>query len=253
MYICSILFYFKHKCMSISNILFLDIETAPISNKFEMLDKNMQELWKKKSRYWIGKGEEGQEDIYERIFEEKAGIYAEFAKVICISVGFINDREGIRKIRLNSYFDHDEKKVLSDFSLLLKNYFNNPNKHKLCGHNIKEFDIPFLSRRMIINGLPLPKMLDIAGKKPWETKHLCDTLEMWKFGDYKNYTSLNLLATVLGIKSPKDDIDGSMVGKVYWEDKDLERIKIYCEKDVLTVARIYLKMQNLPDLTEEEE
>ena len=236
--------------MNISNILFLDIETAPVSKEYYELTPIMQDLWKKKSKYWL-KDKEESDEIFAELFSEKAGIYAEFAKVVCISVGYIKEGTGKREMRLNSYYDHDEKKVLSDFSGLLNKHFNNPAKYFLCGHNIKEFDIPFLSRRMIINGLPLPAMLDIAGKKPWETKHLCDTLEMWKFGDYKNYTSLNLLAAILGIKSPKDDIDGSMVGKVYWENNDLERIKTYCEKDVLTVAQIYLRMHNQPLLEEE--
>ncbi len=236
--------------MNISNILFLDIETVPVSKDFNDLSPIMQELWKKKSKYWLKDTEEN-DASYAELFSTKAGIYAEFAKVVCISVGYIKELNGKKEMRLNSYYGEDEKKVLEDFSALLNKHFNNPTKYFLCGHNIKEFDIPFLSRRMIVNGLPLPAMLDIAGKKPWETKHLCDTMEMWKFGDYKNYTSLNLLAAILGIKSPKDDIDGSMVGMVYWEENDLERIKIYCEKDVLTVAQIYLRMHNLPLLEEE--
>ena len=236
--------------MTISDILFLDIETVPVSKEYKELPPIMQKLWKKKSKYWL-KDKEENDEVFAELFSEKAGIYAEFAKVVCISVGYIKESGGKREMRLNSYYGHDEKKVLSDFSELLNKYFNNPDKYSLCGHNIKEFDIPFLSRRMIINGLPLPAMLDIAGKKPWETKHLCDTLEMWKFGDYKNYTSLDLLAAIFGIKSPKDDINGSMVGKVYWETKDLERIKVYCEKDVKTVAQIYLKMKNQPMLEEE--
>jgi len=236
--------------MNISDILFLDIETVPVSKEYYDLPPLIKELWNKKSKYWI-KDKEESDELYAELYSKKAGIYAEFAKVVCISVGYIKEFDGKKEIRLNSYYGDDEKKVLSDFSDLLNKHFNNPNKYFLCGHNIKEFDIPFLSRRMIINGLPLPAMLDIAGKKPWETKHLCDTMEMWKFGDYKNYTSLNLLAAILGIKSPKDDIDGSMVAKVYWEEKDLERIKIYCEKDVTTVAQIYLRMNNFPLLEEE--
>ena len=237
---------------NLGKILFLDIETVPISKSYDDLDEVVKELWQRKSKYWI----KDETDIIEAsagLYSDKAGIYAEFAKVVCISVGFINDNSNDRGIRMKSFFGHEEKEVLSQFSTLVNAHFSNPNIHKLCGHNIKEFDIPFLSRRMIINGLPLPNMLDVMGKKPWETKHLLDTMEMWKFGDYKNYTSLNLLANVLGIKSPKDDIDGSMVGHVYWEDNDLERIKVYCEKDVRTVAQVYLRMHNLPTLIDEEE
>ena len=156
-------------------------------------------------------------------------------------------------MRLKSFYDDDEKVVLMQFSDLLLNYYNNPLKHKLCGHNIKEFDVPFICRRLIINSMAIPPILNVMGKKPWETKHLLDTMEMWKFGDYKNYTSLNLLANVFGIKSPKDDIDGSQVGSVYWEEGDLDRIKVYCEKDVKTVAQVYLKISGLPFLKDEEE
>ncbi len=231
--------------MNLNNILFLDIESVPIKSSYDELDAEYQKLWDKKSKYWIKDLDEENVD-FSQLFHDKAGIYAEFAKVVCISVGYINAKGESNEIRLNSYYGHDEKKVLTDFSDLLDKHFDNPNKYYLCGHNIKEFDIPFLARRMVINGIKLPKMLDIAGKKPWETKHLFDTLEMWKFGDYKNFTSLALLAKVLGIKSPKDDIDGSMVGKVYWEENDIERIKIYCEKDVITVANSFLKLNYLP-------
>lgn len=235
--------------MRLSNILFLDIETVSIKPKFEDLPEDVQELWEKKSKYWKSEAEE--QSIAE-IFSDKAGIFAEFAKIVCISVGYINDSEDKRQIKLKSFYNDDEKVILQDFSNLINNHFNNPNLHSLCGHNIKEFDIPFICRRMIINDITLPIILNVMGKKPWETKHLLDTMEMWKFGDYKNFTSLNLLANVLGIKSPKDDIDGSMVGKVYWEEGNLERIKIYCEKDVRTVAQVYLRMNNHNQLDEEE-
>ncbi len=233
--------------MQLSHILFLDIETVSTAKKFDDLSAEFQELWKRKSRYWLK--EEDDESAAE-IYKDKAGIYAEFAKIVCISVGFITKENDIR---IKSFYDDDEKIVLSQFSELLSNHYNNPLKHQLCGHNIKEFDIPFICRRLIINNMPIPAILDVMGKKPWETKHLLDTLEMWKFGDYKNYTSLNLLANVLGIKSPKDDIDGSQVGNVYWEEGNLERIKVYCEKDVKTVAKVYLRILNLPGINEEEE
>ncbi len=233
--------------MQLSNILFLDIETVSSAKEFLDLNDEFQELWKKKSKYWL---KDEKKDSAEEIYKDKAGIYAEFAKIVCISVGYITKEN---EIRLKSFYDDDEKIVLAQFSELLSNYYNNPMKHQLCGHNIKEFDIPFLCRRLIINNMPIPAILDVMGKKPWETKHLLDTLEMWKFGDYKNYTSLNLLANVLGIKSPKDDIDGSQVGIVYWEEGDLERIKVYCEKDVKTVAKVYLRILSLPGIKEEEE
>ncbi len=233
--------------MELNKILFLDIETVSITSDFGKLNLEFQELWKKKSKYWL-KDEDS--SSVEDIYIEKAGIYAEFAKIVCISVGYINNAN---ELRLKSFYDHDEKVILNQFVDVLDNYFNNPMSNSLCGHNIKEFDIPFICRRLIINGMKIPNILNVMGKKPWETKHLLDTLEMWKFGDYKNYTSLNLLANVLGIKSPKDDIDGSQVGKVYWEENDLERIKIYCEKDVKTVANVYLRILGMPLLNDEEE
>ena len=155
-------------------------------------------------------------------------------------------------LRLKSFANDDETQLLQDFTQLVDQYYNNPNKHYFCGHNIREFDIPYVCRRMIINQLPLPRSLNIAGKKPWETKHLLDTLELWKFGDYKHYTSLNLLTNVFGIPSPKDDIDGSEVGKVYWNEKDLNRIAEYCEKDVLAVVQLLLKYMRQSILEEDQ-
>ncbi|MBK7094679.1 MAG: 3'-5' exonuclease [Saprospiraceae bacterium] len=243
------LFLQKKLIMNLSNILFIDIETVSENKVFDELPSEMQEFWKNKSKYWIKEEGVSETDVSE-IYKNKAGIYAEFAKVICISIGFIYTKNDKNEIRIKSFYGDDEKKLLSEFAELLNNKFDKPEKFRICGHNIKEFDIPFLSRRMVINEIKLPELLNIAGKKPWEVQHITDTMEMWKFGDYKNYTSLALLATILGIKSPKDDIDGSMVGQVYWETGDLERIVRYCEKDVKTVAQIFLRMNYLPLLEE---
>lgn len=215
--------------IKLSTILFLDVETAPLVYQYNDLDENTRKLWDTKFRY--------QQSESPEIQYKKAGIYAEFAKAICISVGFFNDGT----FRIKSFFGTDEKKLLQEFSALLNEHFNRK-EHLLCAHNGKEFDFPFLCRRLLINGLKLPKALNIAGKKPWEVNHL-DTMELWKFGDYKNYTSLNLLANVFNIPTPKDDIDGSDVARVYWEDKNLERIATYCQKDVITVAQLLLKMK----------
>lgn len=231
--------------MSLSNILFIDIETVSEFAAYESLSSEMKEFWKSKSKFWM-KNEGYQEEDLPELYQQKAGIYAEFAKVVCISAGIIYTKDNKNQLRIKSFYGDDEKQVLENFSDLLNSNFNKPDKNKICGHNIKEFDIPFLSRRMLINGVKLPEILNIAGKKPWEVMHLVDTMELWKFGDFKNYTSLALLATVLGIKSPKDDIDGSMVGRVYYDEHDLDRIVTYCEKDVKTVAQIYLKMNYLP-------
>ena len=237
------------------NILFLDIETAPVAGDFEELSEEMQELWGLKCQTILRRPvDEIEYHEMADVFKLKAGIYSEFAKIICISVGFLTRQsDGSDPVlRLKSFSNHQEDKLILEFGDLLNRHFNNPDKFAICGHNIKEFDIPFICRSTLVNQLPLPKMLDIAGKKPWETKHLLDTLEMWKFGDIKNYTSLRLLAALFGIPSPKDDISGADVGRVYWEDRDLDRISSYCEKDVLATVQLFLKFKRLPILKEEQ-
>ena len=220
--------------IKIKNILFLDIETVPYAANFEDLDATFQKLWEEKT-VWQRKEEYTPAEYY----KIKGGIMAEFAKIICISVGYLFTEKSENHFRIKSFYGDDEKKIIADLNTLLNAQFNKK-QHQLCAHNGKEFDFPFIARRTLINGLKLPKLLDIAGKKPWEVNHL-DTMELWKFGDYKHYTSIKLLAALFDIPTPKDDIDGSQVAKVYWEEKDLERIKIYCQKDALTVAQLLLK------------
>ncbi len=233
------------------NILFLDIETVPGHSDFEELNEELQELWGIKCRNILRKtADELEFDEIADQYGQRAGIYAEFGKIVCISVGFLTRQPESNEplLRLKSYANHMEAGLLDDFSELLNKHFNNPDKFAICGHNIKEFDIPYICRRMLVNQLPFPRMLDIAGKKPWETKHLLDTMELWKFGDIKNYTSLRLLAAIFDFPSPKDDMDGSDVASVYWEERDLDRIASYCEKDVLATAQLFLKMKRLPIL-----
>lgn len=225
------------------NILFVDIETVSAVNTFQELPEPIRKLWDKKSAYFR-KADETAESVYGR-----AGIYAEFGKIVCISSGIVIKQENTRGFRIKSFFGHDEKVLLGEFSEMLAKFTNSEDK-QLCGHNGKEFDFPYIARRMLINGLKLPVLLDTAGKKPWEVKHL-DTMELWKFGDYKNYTSLELLAHIFKIPTPKDDIDGSMVGTIYWQENDLDRIKEYCQKDVLTTAQLFLKYKGLPLIEEE--
>lgn len=227
----------------LNNILFLDIETVPEQEHYDKLDPDMRQLWEQKTQYQR-KDEVSGEDFYER-----AGIWAEFGKIITISVGYFVNKADIRNFRVTSFWG-DEKKILNDFSNLLNTHFNGA-QHLLCGHNAKEFDIPFIARRMIINGIALPNKLNLFGKKPWEVPHL-DTLELWKFGDYKHFTSLKLLTKVLGVPSPKDDIDGSEVARVFYEEKDIDRIITYCEKDVIAVAQIFLRLRREELLIEDE-
>lgn len=220
---------------NLESILFLDIETVPEQESFHRLDKEKQDLWEHKSKYQR-KSEVTAEEFYDR-----AGIWAEFGKIVCISVGYFVIKGDDRNFRITTFKD-DERELLLGFKDLLISHFSHP-KHVLCAHNGKEFDFPYIARRMIIHRIALPYKLDLFGKKPWEVPHL-DTMDLWKFGDYKHYTSLKLMANVLGIVSPKEDIDGSMVRKVFYEDKDLPRIIKYCELDVITTAQVFLRLRN---------
>lgn len=216
---------------NLSKILFLDIETVSEQAHFSELDAYWQQLWEEKTQYQRAEGITAEE-----FYPRRAGILAEFGKVVCVSCGFFTQYDDQWQFRIKSFCHNDEKQLLADVSKLLDDHFKG---FSLCAHNGKEFDFPYLGRRMLINQIKLPEVLDISGLKPWEVLHL-DTLELWKFGDRKNYTSLKLLAAVFNIPTPKDDIDGSMVGTVYWQDKDLARIETYCEKDVVTLTRVFL-------------
>lgn len=227
----------------LKNVLVLDIETVPQYAAYDELPEDAKELWTHKMRNTI-KEEVTVEETYDR-----AGIYAEFGKIVCISVGAFYTENDTLKFRLKSYYGDDEKVILSEFSEMINKSYSKE-EHTLCGHNSKEFDFPYIARRCLINGVPIPFKLDNAGKKPWDVK-LLDTMELWKFGDYKSYTSLRLLASILGIRSPKDDIDGSQVGSVYWKEKDVERIMVYCQKDVVTVAQVLLKFKGMKLLSDE--
>ena len=216
----------------IEKVLFLDIETVPQVGNWQHLDEPTQNLWDKKSRL-----QRKDDFTAEEFYKERGGIMAEFGKIICISVGIIEKSE---KIIIKSFYGDDEKQLLEEFGEI----FNRPKLRDviLCAHNGKEFDFPWIARRFLINGMHPPKPFQLFGKKPWEIQHL-DTMELWKFGDYKSYVSLELLAHVFGIPTPKDDIDGSMVASIYYIEKDLFRIVQYCEKDVLTLANVFRRMR----------
>ncbi|MDD3723773.1 MAG: 3'-5' exonuclease [Lutibacter sp.] len=229
--------------LNFENILFLDIETVPEVENFLELSEEKQELFSQKTAY------QRKEDVTSEDFYERAGIWAEFGKIVCISVGyFVNFKSKNRTFRVTSFYGDDETVILKDFKKLLESHFNKP-EHVLCAHNGKEFDFPYIARRMIINQIALPEKLNLFGKKPWEIAHL-DTLEMWKFGDYKHFTSLKLLTLILNIPSPKDDISGSEVCGVYYNEKDVARIATYCEKDTIAVAQLLLRFNNEPLIEE---
>lgn len=222
------------------HILFIDIETVPQVETLAEFPEKLQQLWTRKAEMMSKEGESA-----EKIFD-RAGIYAEFGKIVCISCGTIYRKGTKRMYRVKSFYGTDEVSLLDDFLLMLEKFMANPT-HRLCAHNGMEFDYPYIARRILINGLKLPAILDIAGAKPWEVRdYLLDTMQLWKFGDYKHYTSLDLLCTIFGVPTPKDDIDGSQVANVYYRDGDMTRIARYCEKDTLTVAQIMLRFKGEP-------
>jgi DNA polymerase elongation subunit (family B) len=231
--------------INIENVLFLDIETVPAFPSYEQLSERLQKLWNKKAERLAPFNSLPDEAVSPESIYSRAGIYAEFGKIICISVGAFLKGE----LRIKSFSGHDEKMLLSEFADLLNKRYNRP-EHLLCAHNGKEFDFPYMARRMLVLGITIPAILDLSGKKPWEVNHL-DTMELWKFGDYKNYTSLDLLAAIFDIPTPKDDIDGSQVANVYYKENDLPRIVQYCTKDVLTVAQIFRRYRGEPLIEEE--
>lgn len=235
--------------INLRSILFFDIETVPQQPTFGAMDDTLQKLWEYRIHRF-----KPEETPLEDYFWEKAGVYAEFGKTICISVGYFTQADaktGAYQFRIKCFASDDEHQLLSEFLDMLSRYFDISDKFFLCGHNIKEFDIPFLCRRATILGLSIPQILDISMARPWEIRHL-DTMHLWRFGDYRNYTSLHLLTTVLDVPSPKDDLEGSQVAATYWHEKNLERITNYCQQDVLAVARIIQRFKQIPLLKDEQ-
>lgn len=232
--------------LEIQNILFLDIETVPVVSNFSELDSNFQKLWTEKHHFF----RDSQHLEPAETFSNKGGIYAEFGKIVCISIGYLHMDKRNRDFRIKSFSSGDESEILKAFAALIKKSFNTK-KNNICGHNVKEFDIPYICRRMLVNSIEIPKIINVGGIKPWETQYI-DTLQMWKFGDYKNYTSLKLLAHLFNLPTPKDDIDGHDVARVFWTDKDIARISTYCQKDVLTTAQLFFKFNQIPLLQETE-
>ena len=221
------------------DILFLDIETVASTDNYEALDERMKTQWARKALFF--KRERNQSD--EEIYHERAGIYAEFGKIVCVAVGkFIETESGELGLKTKAYYGDSETSLLADFKSMIEKM--DPVNLKLCAHNGKEFDYPYMCRRMLVNGISLPPALNIMGKKSWEVQHL-DTLDMWKFGDYKHYTSLDLLASLFNIPSSKNGIDGSQVNSVYYQENDLSKIKDYCIQDVVVLAQLFLKLKSI--------
>lgn len=229
----------------LTKIMFLDIETVPQKRTLDELPDNLAHLWEEKfiSLQKFFSDKLGEDVTPGEAYSNSAGIYAEYGKIVCISVGFIYYKEGEMFFRTKSFAGDDEPTILRDFAQLINDSWNT-SAHLFCGHNIKEFDIPYICRRMVVNQVVIPAILNVAGKKPWETSFL-DTMELWKFGDKKSYTSLKLLTAIFGIPTPKDDIDGSQVAQVYYQERDIQRIAVYCQKDVLATAQVFLRMNQL--------
>jgi predicted PolB exonuclease-like 3'-5' exonuclease len=228
----------------LENMLLIDIETVSEVATYNELNEDWKHLWEEKVQRQLPDNVTSAE-----FYPQRAGVMAEFSKVVCISVGYFKKDGKANHLRVKSFYGDDEKILLQEFIAALQKMEGNNNKWSFTGHNIKEFDIPFICRRLLINGLGIPPFLDFQNMKPWET-NMIDTFQYWRFGDYKHYTSLKLLAAALNVPSPKDDIDGSMVGDVYWKEKNLERIVTYCQKDVVTTGNIVLRFKNLPLLDE---
>jgi len=219
--------------------LIIDIETVPLTNDWNMLPGPLQKHWVHKTKFLhLDRAAAEHPDI---VFEERGGIYSEFGKIVCIGLGYFAKRGAGQVVRLKTIHGDDEKALLESFCRVISQFGARNRQFRFCGHNIREFDIPYICRRLMVHGIPLPASMNIAGKRPWEVNHL-DTLELWRFGDHKSYVSLELLALVLQIPSPKEDMDGSRVAAVYWQEKDLEKIAAYCLNDVYTAALVFLKL-----------
>ena len=231
------------------DLIIIDIETAPVSPDFELLSEEWKNLWQEKTQYSLPEGMSPGE-----FYPKRAGVMAEFSKIVCISMAYFNKEDHLR-MRVKSFYGFDEKEILQQFLTTINKIEAHNSRWCFAGHNIKEFDIPFICRRLVINYLPIPRYLDFQNMKPWET-NIVDTFQYWRFGDYKHYTSLKLLAAAMGIPSPKDDIDGSMVGDLFWNGteeervKNLKRIAVYCQKDVITTGNIFLRFKNMKPLGE---
>ncbi len=230
----------------LENLILIDIETVPQHPDFDLLNEEWKQLWQEKTQRSLPDFTSPAE-----FYLQRAGVMAEFAKIICISMGYFTKQDNRLQLRLKSFYGDDEKVLLQSFVTVLNQVETKNNKWSFAGHNIKEFDIPFICRRLLVNSLPIPAYLDFQNMKPWDT-NMVDTFQYWRFGDYKNYTSLKLLAAAMGVPSPKDDIDGSMVADVYWKEKNLDRIVTYCQKDVVTTGNIILRFKNMELLKEEQ-
>lgn len=234
------------KIQDLKNILLLDIETIGIAETYDQLDERFKKEWDRKSRFLMNSDTMTPKEL----FEERAGIYSEFGKIVVIGLGLFNlSAEKELSLRVKALAGVDERKLLEDFKQLIESKFRS-DQLSLCAHNGKEFDFPYIIRRMLVNGVSLPDALNYAGKKPWEIRHI-DTMDLWKFGDRKSFTSLELLATLFGIESSKSGLDGSKVNETFYKEKNLEKIIEYCKEDVVVTGQVFLKLNGFPSINKE--
>lgn len=218
------------------NILFIDIETASGVNTYTTLTENMQKLWLRKARSLMNPLQKPLEDLY----FERAALFPEFGRIISIGMGFLfYNKNKELSLKVKTISNKNEKDLLLEFNQFIESTY--PSKElSLVAHNGKEFDFPYLCKRMLVHQLVIPKALQLQGKKPWEVVHQ-DTIEWWRFGDKKGYVSLELLAEIMGIGNVKTDLSGDKVNYTFYIEKDLEKIKKYCAEDVITLAQLFLR------------
>lgn len=224
----------------LTRTLFIDIETVSRYATYSELPEQMKYFWDQKAQ-WISNPKEW---TSAQLYEKRAAIYAEFGKIICVSIGAYYWKGGELQFKTKSFSGFNEEQILTEFSKLLRNNYSNNNQF-ICGHNIKEFDVPYICRRMLLQSIEIPKIIDVSGRKPWELHHLLDTMNQWKFGDYKHYTSLEMLCALFDISSPKSNMNGEKVGEVYWKAADLLKIQAYCEADVKATAQLFIKLNQI--------
>jgi DNA polymerase elongation subunit (family B) len=267
----------------INKVLWFDIEAVPEKASFFELTPKKQELFKSRfKKDWEAMGADPQRHfikemitaastvtpveavetlvdnkMIEALYNNKAPLHPEFGKIVCISIGYIDgeipekieDKPEVElKLKLKSFYGHDEVKLLQDFLNATKSAITNavnPTYH-LCGHNIMNYDVPFIAKRFIINGLKLPAMFDLDGKKEWNLPYFIDTRNVWKFNVYDSNCSLDLLCNLFDVESSKEGgISGKDVRDVFYIENDVQKIAMYCEEDVRALAQVYLKMKSL--------
>ncbi len=223
-------------------ILIIDIETVPGKRNWNEVSEPLQKHWKHKSGLLSLSEEEAHDPAMS--YAQRAGIYAEFGKIVCIGLGAIVQKGDTHILRMKALKNDNEIILLNDFCEIINNLNRQQRGIIFCGHNIKEFDLPYICRRLLIHGIPLPACLQLSGKKPWEILHE-DTLELWRFGDYKHYSSLDLLANCLDVPSSKTTMDGSQVANAYWVENRLDDIANYCLQDIYTTTMVYLRLKEM--------